>query len=148
MYRGTERYPEGEYDRLLERRGAQSNAATWLDWTHYHASLPTSKENVELIASLEADRLINLRTGDDVLLTERDVVLNERQYRVDDDPDGMLGERLWKTALPDHPYGTPTIGWQHDIASTNADDCNAFRSKWYTPDRVTLTVVGLSLIHI
>ena len=142
MYRGTSRYPEGEYDRLLDRRGAQANAATWLDWTHYHASLPSSKDNIELIASLEGDRLQHLRTDDDVLQTERDVVLNERQYRVDDDPDGALGERLWSLALPNHPYGSPTIGWQEDIASISASDCNAFRSRWYTPDRVTICVVG------
>jgi zinc protease len=142
MFRGTERFPEGEYDRLLECRGAQSNAATWLDWTHYHAALPSSQQNVNLIAALEADRLINLRTGIDVLETERDVVLNERQYRVDDDPDGAITEHLWSLALPNHPYGSPTIGWHDDIASINADDCNAFRARWYTPDRVVLAIVG------
>ena len=142
MYRGTPRFPEGEYDRLLECRGAQSNAATWLDWTHYHAALPSSGENLRLIAALEADRLINLRTDSDVLETERDVVLNERQYRVEDDPDGAITERLWNLALPEHPYGSPTIGWHDDIASISADDCNAFRAQWYTPDRVVLSIVG------
>ena len=140
MFKGTARHPEGDFDRIIEGLGGRNNAATWLDWTYYYEEVPASA--LETIIGLEADRMANTLLGPDQIETEREVVMNERRERVDDDPTGRLAEILWHTAYAVHPYGRPTIGWMDDIAGLTADDIHHFYRTWYAPNNAVLAVAG------
>ena len=142
MFKATKRFGDGVFDRAMETRGAQTNAATWVDWTYYHEVLPSSRGNVDFVAEVEADRMVNLVLNEKQLASEREVVINERRYRVEDDPDGLLGERLSALALGSHPYGWPTIGWMADIEAITLADCEAFYRAYYAPNDATVIAVG------
>ncbi|MGE3548097.1 MAG: M16 family metallopeptidase, partial [Kofleriaceae bacterium] len=113
MFGQTESMPPGEFDRLVEHTGGESNAATWVDWTYYRLSLPA--RDLALGVRLEAERMQHLVLEPTPVEAERDVVTNERRERVEDDVDGWLDEQLMAHAFTDHPYRWPTIGWMEDI---------------------------------
>src|SRR5262249_4213556 len=113
MFGETENQPHGSFDRLLEEAGAETNAATVLDWTYYHTNLP--KDALELSLRLEADRMAHLVLREPQVSSEKEVVTNERRQRVDDDVDGSVSELLYKEAFRLHAYHAPTIGWMEDI---------------------------------
>lgn len=140
MFKETRNLEEGEFDRLMEARGAQTNASTWLDWTMYREELPA--EHLELAVRLEADRIENMILNEEQLESEREVVKNERRYRVDNDPEGTMFELLYATAYKQHPYHWPTIGWMKDIEAISLQDCLDFYRSYYAPDRATLVIVG------
>lgn len=140
MFKATRTRGEGEYDRTMEAHGGQTNAATWVDWTYYKAKLP--RWELELVAELEADRMEHLALDADMLEREREVVVNERLMRVDNDPEGLLSERLYREAFRVHPYGVPTIGWMDDIRRISLADCQRFYRTHYAPNNATIVVVG------
>jgi zinc protease len=140
MFKATKNRGEGDYDRLMEARGAQTNAATWVDWTCYKVKLP--RWELAFAIELESDRMEHLALNADMLEREREVVKNERLMRVDNDPDGLLSERLYREAFRHHPYGVPTIGWMEDIERISLEDCNDFYRTHYSPNNATLVVVG------
>ncbi|HUQ01456.1 MAG TPA: pitrilysin family protein [Kofleriaceae bacterium] len=140
MFAQTETLTPGEFDRVVERTGGESNAATWVDWTHYRLSLPAM--DLPLAVRLESERMSRLLLTSETVEPERDVVTNERRERVEDDVDGWLDEQLMSTAFEVHPYRWPTIGWMADIRSVGLDDIRAFYRTWYAPNNATLVVVG------
>lgn len=140
MFNQTEHVPAGEFDRLMEAAGGDTNAATWVDWTYYRDSLPA--DQLDLALRLEAERMQYLTLEDAQVESEREVVTNERRYRVDDDVDGFLGEQLFATAFDKHPYHWPTIGWMNDIQQLSIDDCRNFYKSCYAPNNATLVLVG------
>ncbi len=140
MFNQTETLRAGQLDRLIESAGGETNAATWTDWTHYHSELPASE--LPLIARLEADRMQHLLLRNKQVTSEKDVVANERRYRVEDDIEGQVSELLYATAFTKHPYGWPTIGWMKDIEGFTVADCEAFYRTYYAPNNATLIVVG------
>ena len=140
MFKATKNHGDGEFDRLLEAQGAQTNAATWVDWTYYREKLPSG--NLDLVTRLEADRMENLHLVSEQLEAEREVVINERKLRVDNDPDGQLYEQLYALAFTRHMYGSPTIGWMPDIESLSLEDCLEFYRLYYAPNNATITLVG------
>ncbi|HEX7478557.1 MAG TPA: pitrilysin family protein [Polyangiales bacterium] len=140
MFNQTETLGAGKLDRLIESAGGETNAATWTDWTHYHSELPASE--LPLIARLEADRMQHLLLKKKQVTSEKDVVANERRYRVEDDIEGQVSELLYATAFTKHPYGWPTIGWMKDIEGFTTEDCEAFYRTYYAPNNATLVVVG------
>ena len=142
MFKATKNLGDGEFDRIMESRGTSTNAATWVDWTFYTSGLPSLPGNLDLVARLEADRMVNLLLNEQQLEAEREVVLNERRFRVDNSPDGQLSERLYANAWKSHPYHWPTIGWESDIRAITLEDCLAFYRTWYSPNNATVIVVG------
>jgi zinc protease len=140
MFGETEDVPHGAFDRLLEEAGADTNAATFLDWTYYHTNLP--KEALPLAMKLEAGRIAKLVLREPQVSSEKEVVANERRQRVEDDVDGSVSELLYKEAFTTHGYGTPTIGWMADIQGFTTEDCAAFYRTYYAPNNATLVVVG------
>jgi zinc protease len=140
MFNETEGLAAGEFDRQLEELGAESNASTWLDWTHYDIAIPAS--GFERVVELEAGRMNHLVLRTPQVESEKEVVMNERRYRVEDDVEGALSELLWSTAFEQHPYRWPTIGWMSDIESFDVDDCRAFYRTYYAPNNATLVIVG------
>jgi zinc protease len=140
MFNETEGFKAGEFDRKLEENGAESNAATWFDWTYYYESLP--KDRLALAVRLESERMARLVLREPQVLSEKEVVANERRMRVDDDVEGAANEILYKTAFTCHPYHWPTIGWMTDIEGFTPDDCVAFYKTYYAPNNATVVVVG------
>ncbi len=140
MFKETKNTPEGVFDRTLEGMGARVNAATWLDWTFYYEDVPTG--NLETIVRLEADRMEHMILNTKQLEAEREVVINERRQRVDNDPSGKLSEVLWELAFEKHPYRNPTIGWMKDIEGLSLEDCIQFYKTYYAPNNAVLVVVG------
>src|ERR1700689_3621508 len=140
MFGQTEKLPPGEFDRLVERTGGESNAATWVDWTYYKLSLPA--RDLAPGIRLEAGRLQHLVLEHDPVESERDVVTNERRERVEDDVDGWLDEQLMAHAFTVHPYRWPTIGWMEDIRALALPDIRSFYRTWYAPNNATIVCVG------
>ena len=140
MFNEVEGLPAGEFDRKMEEAGAESNASTWLDWTQYNEAIP--KNQLGLVVKLEADRMSRLVLREPQVVSEKEVVANERRYRVDDDVEGTVNELLWKTAFRTHAYHWPTIGWMEDIENFTVEDCHEFYKTYYAPNNATLVVVG------
>ncbi len=140
MFGETDTYEHGAFDRMLEEAGAETNAATFLDWTYYVANLP--KDALELVIRLESERMTKLALRDPQVSSEKEVVANERRQRVDDDVDGAVSEILYKEAFTKHAYGWPTIGWMEDIQGFTTEDCNAFYKTYYAPNNAVMVVVG------
>jgi len=141
MFKRTDRYDDTHFSQVLEEAGAPDlNAWTWLDMTAYHVSLPADK--LELIVDLESTRMDGLVVDKDQLDAEREVVINERRYRVDNDPEGAMNERLWALAFEKSRYHWPTIGWQADIEGYSVEDCTEFYRRWYAPNNATIVIAG------
>lgn len=140
MFNETQELPQGAYDQMLEEAGAETNASTWLDFTQYSVNAP--RQALKLVVSLEAQRLSKLVLREPQVASEKDVVANERRYRVDDDVEGAMSELLWLTAFTHHAYKCPTIGWMKDILALTPDDCEQFYQTYYAPNNATIIVAG------
>ncbi len=140
MFNETKIRGRGEFDRLMERAGAEANAATWTDWTYYYENAP--KNALPLVIELEADRMSNLVLREPQVRSEKEVVANERKLRVDDDIEGRALEQLYATAFRRHPYRWPTIGWMKDIRGFTVEDCRRFYRTHYAPNNATVVVAG------
>src|SRR4051812_14151917 len=138
MFGETEDVGHGAFDKLLEEAGAETNAATFFDWTYYHMNLP--KDALELAMKLEAGRIAKLVLRDPQVSSEKEVVANERRQRVDDDVDGAVSEMLYREAFREHGYGWPTIGWMEDIQNFTTEDCLAFYRTYYAPNNAALVL--------
>lgn len=140
MFNETKNQKAGEFDRALESAGGETNAATWVDWTYYYENLP--KSELKLVVALEADRMANLVLRDPQVKSEKEVVANERRYRVDDDVEGAVNEKLYAVAFKKHPYRWPTIGWMKDIKGFTTKDCRDFYNTFYAPNNACVVLVG------
>ncbi len=141
MFKATTSHPEGEFDRLLEAEGVEGeNAFTSRDYTAYVQELPKTK--LELIASLESDRMVNLSLTETSFRTELDVVQNERRYRTENNPDGTIYQELFNLAFKVHPYHWPVLGYQEDLTAMALKDPIGFYKSYYSPNHATIAVVG------
>lgn len=140
MFKATKTYPAGEFSRKVSEIGGQENAFTSYDYTAFYQQL--APQALEMAMTYEADRMENLILNDDVVKTERDVVLEERRSRVDSNPSSLLSEEVNATLYQNHPYRMPVIGWLHEMEKLNLKDALAFYQKYYTPNNATLVVSG------
>ncbi len=140
MFKGTQRWPAGEFSKIVAGFGGQENAFTSYDYTAYFQRVP--KEHLRAMMDYEADRMTGLSFDESVVGPERDVVLEERRMRVDSDPAAQLGEEFSASLFFHHPYGTPIIGWEHEIERLNRDDAFAYYQRFYTPENAILVVAG------
>ncbi|MGE0615384.1 MAG: M16 family metallopeptidase [Bacteriovoracia bacterium] len=141
MFKATKTRPEGTFDRTLEEAGAEGeNAFTSHDYTAYIQELPKNK--LAMIAELESDRMTNLIVNEQAFKTETEVVQNERRFRTENNPDGLMYQTLFETAYQKHPYKWPVIGYQADLNRMAAADAVAFYQKHYSPATATIVVVG------
>ena len=140
MFNETRNHPPGDFDRLMERAGAEANAATWTDWTCYYENAP--RNALPLLVELEADRMSNLVLRTPQVTSEKEVVANERKLRVDDDIEGKALELLYDNAFRRHPYRWPTIGWMDDIRGFTVRDCREFYRTHYAPSNATVVIAG------
>lgn len=140
MFKGTPEHPAGELDRLIRINGGDGNAFTTRDYTGYFQRIP--KEQLELMMELEADRMQNLVLKDETVLPERDVILEERRERIDNDPSSLLAEQLDSILYHAHPYQKPVIGWMDEMKTLDRQDAIDFYRTFYTPANAVLVVAG------
>src|SRR6476646_1776137 len=139
MFKGTKAHPKGFSD-LIAELGGQENAFTAYDYTAYFQRV--AKEHLATMMSLEADRMTGLILTDDVVAPERDVVREERRMRTATDPPQQLNEAVQASLFPHHPYGTPVIGWGHEIETLDRGDALTYYERFYTPVNAILIVAG------
>ncbi|HTL34544.1 MAG TPA: pitrilysin family protein [Kofleriaceae bacterium] len=139
MFKGTPNHRN--VLKLLGEKGAQANGSTWQDRTNYFETLPASQENLDWTLALEADRMRNASISPDDLKTEFSVVRNEFEMG-ENNPQGVLDERIVSTAFLWHNYGKSTIGSRADIERVPVPALRAFYEKYYQPDNAVLIVSG------
>jgi zinc protease len=140
MFKGTGEIAPGEFSKVVARQGGNDNAMTSYDSTAYFQMI--AKDRLELVMAMEADRMVNLELSDEHVYPERDVILEERRSRVDNEPSALLGEQLMAAQYLHHPYRLPVIGWFHEIAGYTREDALEFYREWYAPNNAVLVVAG------
>lgn len=140
MFKGTDKIPTGQFSKTIARNGGEDNAFTNHDVTAYFQRV--AKDRLPLVMEMEADRMANLRLTPEDVITERNVILEERRTRVDNDPGSILQEQMMAALYLNHPYGTPIIGWEHEIRELNRDDALAFYKRFYAPNNAVLVIAG------
>jgi len=140
MFKGTKTYPAGEFSNKVAGIGGQENAFTSYDYTAYFQQV--SPQALEMVMTYEADRMENLVLTEDVVNTERDVILEERRMRVDGDPGAILAEEANATLFLNHPYRIPVIGWMQEMEKLSLKDATDFYERYYTPNNATLVISG------
>lgn len=139
VFKGTPKHPNIPQE--LTAHGARPNGTTWYDRTNYFESFSATDENLKWALDLESDRMINSYVAKKDLETEFSVVRNEFESG-ENDPSGVLNERVMSTAYLWHNYGKSTIGSKEDIELVPIENLQAFYKKYYQPDNAVLTVAG------
>ncbi len=140
MFNGAEKYGPKEFDRTLEAVGGTSNAYTSHDLTVYFEDFPA--EALDTVIDLESDRMRALAIDPGLFESEREVVKEERRYRVDNDLFGTMEEVLSSLVFRAHPYRWPVIGWMADLDAATREDAYRFFRTYYAPNNAVLAVVG------
>jgi zinc protease len=139
LFKGTENHPK--IPELMKTRGANFNGTTWYDRTNYYETLRAEGDNLEFAIRLEADRMVNSFIKGEDLATEMSVVRSEFESG-ENDPQGVLQQRMTSAAYQWHNYGKDTIGNRSDIERVPVNALRDFYKKYYRPDNVMLTVAG------
>jgi len=143
LFQGSEHVGTHEHFRYIQQVGGVANGSTSRDRTNYYETLPA--HHLSLALWLESDRMGFLLPAitEEKLETQRQVVMNERLQRVDNQPYGRAMERLYELLFPgDHPYHWPVIGYMDDIAQAPLEEVKTFFETWYRPNNAVLTLVG------
>jgi len=140
LFKGTDDLGPGELSKIVQQNGGSDNAFTSWDYTAYFQRV--AADRLELMMTMEADRMRDLRMTQDDVATERKVVLEERSQRVDSDPGALFREQRNAAQYLNHPYGIPVIGWRQEMEKLNRADAFAFYQKFYAPNNAVLVVAG------
>ncbi len=140
MFQGSENVPPNGHFSMVQKAGGTLNGSTTFDRTNYYETLPSHQ--LELGLWLEADRMRSLRLDENTLETQRNVVMEERRSRYDNQPYGTIYEELFARAWKIQPYRRPTIGSMADIRNAALEDVSAFHAMFYRPDNACLCIAG------
>jgi zinc protease len=140
MFKGTSKHPAGEFSQTVLRVGGNENAFTSVDYTGYFQRVP--REQLGKMMEFEADRMTGLILKDENVLPERDVVLEEYNMRVANNPEARLSEQIMAALYLNHPYGRPVIGWHQEIEKLGREDALAFYKRFYAPNNAILVIAG------
>src|SRR4030088_3292312 len=140
MFKGTTRHPAGEFSQTVLKVGGNENAFTSTDYTGYYQRVP--RDQLGKMMEFEADRMTGLILKDENVLPERDVVLEEYNMRVANNPEARLSEQIMAALYLNHPYGRPVIGWHQEIEKLNREDALAFYKRFYAPNNAILVIAG------
>lgn len=140
LFKGTETLAPGEFSKTVAANGGTDNAFTSYDYTGYYQRI--AADRLELVMKMEADRMVNLQLDEADILTERDVIIEERNTRTENDPGALFGEQRNAALYLNHPYGTPIIGWRHEMETLNLQQALAYYEKFYAPNNAILIVAG------
>jgi len=140
MFKGTAKHPAGQFSQVVARLGGQENAFTSQDYTAFFQRVPSEKLNT--VMAFEADRMTGLQLTDEVVLPERNVILEEQNQRVRNNPRARLGEQIEAALYLNNPYGKPVIGWRHEMEGLTRDDAIGFYRRFYGPNDAVVVVAG------
>jgi zinc protease len=140
MFKRTEKMDSGEFSRTVARNGGRDNAFTSYDYTAYFQRV--ASDRLGLMMQMEADRMVNLRLDDAEIATEREVIIEERNQRVENSPAALFREQKDAVQYLNHRYGVPIIGWRHEMVALDRDDALAFYERYYAPNNAILIVAG------
>lgn len=140
MFKGSEGLAPGEFSKIIRALGGNDNAFTGQDYTAYFQSI--AAEHLEKVMTMEAGRMRGMNPPPAEVESERKVILEERNQRTDNDPRAKFAEQMDAMLFVNHPYGTPVIGWYHEMETLTWDDAKAFYDKWYGPNNAILVVSG------
>src|SRR6201987_703980 len=132
MFKGTAKHPVGEFSQTVLKVGGNENAFTSNDYTGYFQRVP--REKLPLMMEFKADRMTGLILKDENVLPERDVVLEEYNMRVANNPEARLNEQIMAALYLNHPYQRPVIGWHQEIEKLDREDALAFYRRFYAPN--------------
>jgi zinc protease len=140
MFKGTAKNPAGKFSQVVARIGGQENAFTSEDYTGYFQRVPS--EQLKTVMEFEADRMTGLQLTDEVVLPERNVILEEQNQRVGNNPGARLTEQIDAALYLNHPYGKPVIGWRHEMEQLSRDDAIGFYRRFYAPNNAVVVIAG------
>lgn len=140
MFKGTKNMAPGEFSKIVTKLGGNSNAFTGQDYTAYFETIAV--EHLEKMMQMEADRMVNLAVPEEHFISEKNVVLEERRQRTENDPRGIFNEQMQSALYTNHPYGTPVIGWMDEIKEYEWGDVKKFYDTWYAPNNAIVIVSG------
>ena len=139
QFKGTPTFPAGVLDKSISREGGFWNAMTYLDWTTYFVVMPADK--IDLALRLEADRMVNSIFDEDMVASERTVIISERQGS-ENEPLFLLGEALQAAAFRVHSYHHEVIGDLVDLYTITRDDLYNHYRSFYVPNNAVLAISG------
>ncbi len=140
MFKGTDDLGPGEFSSIVEAQGGNDNAFTSWDYTGYFQRV--AADRLDLMMTMEADRMRDLVLTEADVVTERDVILEERSQRTDSDPGALFSEQMRAAQFQNLRYGIPIIGWRHEMEALSREDALAWYSRYYAPNNAVLVVAG------
>ena len=140
LFKGTDTLEPGEFSATVARNGGSDNAFTSYDYTAYFQRV--AADRLGLMMEMESDRMVNLRLSEEDTATERDVIIEERNQRVENNPGALFREQKSATQFLNHPYGTPIIGWQHEMNDLGMEEALDYYETYYAPNNAILIVAG------
>lgn len=140
MFKGTAKHPAGEFSAKVAEIGGNENAFTAQDYTAYYQQV--TPDALPMVMDYEADRMRGLVLTDAVIGPERDVIIEERRMRVDNNPRSILSEEMQATLYQNHPYRIPVIGWLQEMETLDREDALSFYDRYYAPNNAVLVVAG------
>lgn len=140
MFKGTAQNPAGKFSQVVARIGGQENAFTAQDYTGYFQRVPS--DQLKTVMEFEADRMTGLQLTDEVVLPERNVILEEQNQRIGNNPRARLTEQIDAALFLNHPYGKPVIGWRHEMEALSRDDAIGFYRRFYAPNNAIVVIAG------
>lgn len=140
LFKGTETMEPGEFSATVAKNGGRDNAFTSYDYTAYFQRV--AADRLELMMRMESDRMVNLQIGEEDIATERDVIIEERNQRVENSPGALFREQHNAAQFLNHRYGVPIIGWQHEMLGLGLKEAKDFYHQFYAPNNAVLVVAG------
>ncbi|MDA7965957.1 pitrilysin family protein [Ruegeria sp.] len=140
LFKGTDTLAPGEFSATVAANGGNDNAFTSYDYTAYFQRV--AADRLELMMRMEADRMRNIRLSEEDIVTERDVILEERNQRTENNPRALFGEQMSAAQYLNHRYGVPIIGWRHEMETLDMEDALSFYQIHYSPNNAILVVTG------
>ena len=143
MFQGSENIPKEMHFRYIQESGGTLNGSTSNDRTNYYETVPSNY--LEMVLWLESDRMGFLLPSltDEKLNNQKEVVMNERRQRYDNQPYGLAWELIFSNLFPEsHPYHWPVIGWMDDIKNFQLNDIKEFFETYYSPSNASLVIAG------
>ncbi len=140
MFKGTDTLKPGEFSATVAANGGNDNAFTSFDYTAYFQRV--AADRLELMMQMESDRMRNLRLTEEDVLTERGVILEERNQRTENSPRALFSEQMSAAQYLNHGYSIPIIGWMHEMETLDRQDALDFYEAHYAPNNAILVVTG------
>ena len=140
MFKGTKTVAPGQFSLIVAQNGGRDNAFTTADYTAFYQDVAVDK--LDLVMKLESDRMANLKLDDKDFQPERQVVLEERRMRIDNEPEALLEEQMTAQLFEVSPYHHPVIGWKQEIEGYKLADVVEFHKRWYAPNNAVLILSG------